>query len=310
MQNHQKHLILDSSNLLYRLFWAWDSKGESLTEDEDDVTIVYTFLNCLKSYVNRYKPSYIYAVWDHKLEWPSTNFRKDAADVDYKGQRDHTKTAKLHDKDRLIQEMLTLLGVRNMFPRVMEADDVIGWLCKQLDEKIVIVSNDQDMWQLIDKDVSVFTPIKKCHIDKTNFQDFSPVSTEFFLRYKSFLGDVSDNITGVKGIGKARAQKLLENWEQNKHGLSSEQFNILHRNLELMDLSYGYTVHDGEEESYKTQFKVQQKIEPNFSKFEQKCEELDLYAITSKISIWSELFGKQILTSNINNLIERLGLNK
>lgn len=303
-------LILDSSNLLYRLFWAWDARGESIVED-DDVTIVYTFLNCFKSYVNKYDADNIYACWDRKLDWPSTNFRKEAADVEYKGTRDYSKTASLHDKDHIIRDMVESLGVKNMHPKVMEADDVISWLCSNLtDTNIVIVSSDQDMWQLVNEKVCVYNPIKKVEINNHNFEQFSPVPLKQYIAYKSFIGDASDNIEGVKGIGKVRAKRILNEWPESKELLTTEQAERLARNVKLMDLSYGYTVHDGEEASYSSQYEDNKSLESDFTKFKSMCEKYEFHSILSRISLWEEIFGKKKLQNDINLLIERLGLNK
>lgn len=300
-------LILDSSNLLYRIFWAWKDKDE-ITGDNN--LLVYTFLNCVKSYVTKYRPDVIYAAWDRKLDWPSTNFRKDMISVEYKGTRDYSETKKLHDKDDEIMEMLGYLGVKNMYPKVMEADDVISWICKKEIGEKVIVSSDQDMWQLIDSNTSVYNPIRKIEINKHNFKHYANVSRNHFVVYKSFLGDASDNISGVRGIGKVRARRLLEDWPRSKDTLTEKQQLHLDRNIKLIDLTYGYTVHAGEEDCYRSQFDDLKGLDTDFSKFKKRSQALELHSFTSKVSTWEELFGGKRMVDGVNSLIERLGLNK
>ena len=140
-----KNLIVDGSNLLYRIYFAWGIK----VEDTEDLSLVESFLICAKHYVEKYKADNVYVAWDQKLTHPSTNFRKDAADVSYKGTRDYSKTKHVHDHDDLIMDLLTDLGVKNIYPNVMEADDVMSWLSTTLDGQNIIVSTDKDMWQLI-----------------------------------------------------------------------------------------------------------------------------------------------------------------
>jgi 5'-3' exonuclease len=197
-----------------------------------------------------------------------------------------------------------------MYPKVMEADDVISWICKNEKGKKIIVTSDQDFWQLIDEDISVYNAIKKVEINQTNFNQHSPVFQDQFLIYKCFIGDVSDNIGGVRGIGKVRAKRLLENWPENKDVLTEEQTERLDRNVRLMDLSYGYTVHDGEEQCYKNQFEDLSSLETNFPKFKERSKELELQSFVAGFSVWEEVFGGKRMADGVNSLIERLGLNK
>jgi|10_taG_2_1085330.scaffolds.fasta_scaffold00061_16 DNA polymerase-1 len=301
-----KNLIVDGSNLLYRIYFAWGIK----VEDPEDLSLVESFLICSKHYVESYKPDNIYIAWDRKLTHPSTNFRKEAAEVNYKGTRDYSKTKHVHDHDDLIMGLLDDLGANNIYPNVMEADDVMSWLSEQLPGHNIIVSTDRDMWQLVNEKVSVYDPMKKVEININNFNIHSPVPIEQSLIYKCFIGDASDNIPGVQGIGQVRAKRLLEDWDSRKETLTEAQLDRFNKNMELMDLKHGYTVHEGEIDCYKEQLDNCVNNEPDFEKFKTRCEESQLYSLSSNLSPWKVAFSQQSMENGINSLIQRLNLDK
>jgi 5'-3' exonuclease len=81
------NLIIDGNNLLYRIFWTSNYK----IEEKDNPGQIFLFLRSLKSYVDKFRPHNVYCTWDKKLEWPSTNFRREATTVEYKAGRDDEK---------------------------------------------------------------------------------------------------------------------------------------------------------------------------------------------------------------------------
>jgi len=118
------NLIIDGNNLLYRIFWTNNFKLDEATSPGQ----VFLFLRSLKSYVDKFQSKEIYCTWDKKLDWPSTNFRSEATTVEYKANRDDDKFKNVHEYSEKIQEIIALLGVHNMYPLRMEADDLMAWL--------------------------------------------------------------------------------------------------------------------------------------------------------------------------------------
>ena len=155
-----KTLIIDSSNLIYRIWWI--NKAKNLS-DNDDTFTVYMFLRSLRSYVQRYPCDRIVSVWDKRLSYPEKNFRKEYSEGDYKGTRSHDNVEEVYRHTDKIVNLLESLGVYNMFPDRMEGDDVVAWLSDQ-DGESVIVSADQDMYQLITSSTKVYNPIKKVEV--------------------------------------------------------------------------------------------------------------------------------------------------
>ena len=96
-----------------------------------------------------------------------------------------------------------------------EADDIIATIsliAKKEDIEVTIVSSDKDLYQLIDKSVKLFDPVKKIYIDGDKCLDKFGVEPENFIDYQSIVGDSSDNVPGVRGIGAKGAQRLISEY--------------------------------------------------------------------------------------------------
>jgi len=105
-------------------------------------------------------------------------------------------------------EYLKCLPVSLMSIDKIEADDVIGYLSKELQNEVIIVSADRDFLQLVNERVSVYSPIKKKFYTPTAIKDEYGIIAENFLTQKILLGDQSDNIPGVNKIGPKTLLKL------------------------------------------------------------------------------------------------------
>jgi len=278
------NLILDGNSLLYRCHWVNKVRNNDSPEFDS-----YLFLKSFKSYLRMFEPDDIYIAWDKKLKWPSTNFRDKFTKGDYKGQRDKSSTKDIYACVDMLCNMTKALGCKNMFPRIMEADDVIGWLIEKLKDYIVIVTVDRDMLQLVNENVDVYLPMKKILITLDNFEEEIGVAPEFFLVYKAAMGDKSDNIPGIPKCGKVTAKKVAAQYYCND-GFPDDKLKILTRNLILMDLKRGYKKAGVEEEkSYKEQFKELKKIEPNMKKFVKYCKEYEYNSFLDIMNEWEEL---------------------
>lgn len=280
-----------------------------------DVNTLLVFMRCIRSYVEMLDGvDNLIAVWDSRLCRGEPNFRRIAAQVDYKGTRDSDTLAGAHEYDEQIQKAIELLGGSNMFPRRMEADDVIAWLCHnhataENNIHATIVTVDQDMYQLINNNVSVYSPIKKITVNTTNFEQITGVPIKDFLNYKALIGDKSDNINGIPRVGKKTALKIISTGIEQT--LSQENLDIFNKNLELMDLSYGYTVHDKETDCYRKQYEHINDTYPNKSEFKRLCIHNAVYNISNDIHNWFRPFEKQEDSQvNVVNLISSLNIGK
>lgn len=112
-----------------------------------------------------------------------------------------------------LRDVLQPLGVETLCYRQREADDIIGALAMHLTsvgETPVIISSDRDMWQMVGWGCRVWDLYSHEIIDAGNFNLKTGVSTDTYLLYKAILGDSSDNIPGVHGLGEARTAALFE----------------------------------------------------------------------------------------------------
>jgi len=201
-------VLVDGSAVFHRGYHAIphlsNSKGEP-------TNAVYGFLTILIKVLGDLKPEYVIVAWDKS----SKTFRKDMY-ADYKA----TRTAM--DDDLRVQiaptkELVKVLGLPLVEVENYEADDIIGTLARKAEEQgdleVVIATGDRDQLQLVDEHtvVAMFNPrgLEPTRYDLAKMKEKYGLTPTQFVDYKALVGDTSDNIPGVKGIGDKGAQKLL-----------------------------------------------------------------------------------------------------
>ena len=300
------NIIIDGNNLLYRIFWTSNFK----INESDSPGQIFLFLRSLKSYVDKYQAKNVYCAWDKKLEWPSTNFRKEATNVQYKAGRDDEKFKDVFESLDKIIDLISLLGVKNLYPKRMEADDVMAYLSRELEGTNVIITTDKDLLQTINERTVVYNPIKKKEINLKNFEEYTGVKKEYYLSYRSVTGDKSDNIQGFPRFGLKRFLKLEHNdpGKTNEDvllkgsSITEEQFEIYKRNWELMDLKIGYLYYDDEVPAYVRQIENLTLHTSNFTKFIEEAKKLDMWSIVRNDTSWRETFNSN---ENVLNTINK-----
>jgi 5'-3' exonuclease len=209
-KRHDKVLIIDGLNLFFRNF----AMLNMVNPDGVHVGGLGGFLRSLGALIRQVQPTSVYVVFDGAGS--STN-RKNLL-PEYKSERhlqrvtnwevfedlDDEHDSKVDQIVRLIQ-YLKLLPIKTVAIDKVEADDIIAVLSKQLVEKhnstCFIVSSDKDFVQLVTDKIILYRPMEKeYYTPKTVLEKFG-VLTENFILYKTLLGDNSDKIAGVKGLG-------------------------------------------------------------------------------------------------------------
>ena len=298
------NLIIDGNNLLYRIFWTSNFK----ISESDSPGQVFLFLRSLKSYVDKYQSTDIYCTWDKKLDWPSTNFRKEATTVQYKAGRDDEKFKDVFEYCEKIIELISFLGVKNIYPKRMEADDLMAYLAHNLPGKNVVITTDKDLLQVVDENIVVYNPIKKKEITLNNFEEYTGVKKQYYLSYRAVTGDKSDNISGFPRFGIKRFLKLEHKETPQKWALlrgdniTEDQFEIYKRNWQLMDLKQGYEYYDDEVPAYKRQLENLTLHTSNFTNFLTEAKKLDMWSIVRNHTSWRESFNNN---DNILNIINK-----
>ena len=208
----KKIILVDGNNLLFRSYYATAYQGVIMKNSKGFPTnALYGFINMMKKIINEENPSYILVAFDK-----GKTFRHEKYE-DYKAGRSATPD-ELKMQFPKAKEILTAMGIKNFEIDNYEADDIIGTLSKRVDEEdefiATIVSSDKDLLQLISDEVTVKLLKQKDHImmDKEEFINTYKVDPIRMIDLKALMGDPSDNIPGVKGIGEKTAINLLSKY--------------------------------------------------------------------------------------------------
>lgn len=200
----EKLVLIDGNSLLNRAFYAMPVLS---TKDGLYTNAVFGFVNMLIKISSDVKPEYLAVAFD--LKAPTFRHKMYA---DYKGTR-KPMPDELRVQVPLIKEVLRLMNIAIYEKEGVEADDVIGTIAKRSGMKTFIITGDKDSFQLVDENVSVlFTKRGITELEEYNAANFTE-KTELIpsqiIDLKSLMGDSSDNIPGVKGVGEKTAKTLL-----------------------------------------------------------------------------------------------------
>lgn len=205
----KKVVIVDTFNFLHRAFHAIPKSFRA--PDNTPTNAVYGVTSMIISLIKETNPDCVIAALDsQKPTFRSEEFSN------YKAQRKEMD-AELKIQIPMVFHAIDLIGVYKLNCEGYEADDVIGTLVTKLkhDAEIYIVSNDKDMWQLIDKNVFVLIPNTKGGFEKIDEEEANKrleFDKKYLIDYKALRGDTSDNIPGVYGIGEVTAKKLIDKY--------------------------------------------------------------------------------------------------
>lgn len=262
------------------------------------------FLKSVKGLQEKFKPNSAYITWDKKLKYPSTNFRKELAPETYKQNRDDDKSRQIHEQHDELSKWLAVLGIKQIYPGVLEADDIISWLCREKLTSAIIVTVDKDLFQLVDNNIHYYNPIKKKLITPQNFVEEVGVEINEYNYYKALLGDKSDNVEGIQGYGVQRSSKLCkEGYEGIVSKLSEEDKQKFDKNLILTNLYDSYLKEEGEADLYQDQYEKQQFVKADMKKFEEMCQEAEFYSFVKEVDKWKDTFSRgQSLVDLISQL--------
>ena len=214
MVNCMKKIILvDGNNLLFRSYYATAYSGNLMKNSKGFPTNgLFGFVNMINKIISDEKPTYIMVAFDI-----GKTFRHEKYD-DYKGGRDETPDD-LKMQFPVAKEILKAMGIKYLEVEGYEADDIIGTMAHMVDDNDdyegLIVSSDKDLLQLISDDVRVKLLKSKDYImmDRETFKEYYGVEPIRMTDLKGLMGDSSDNIPGVKGIGEKTAIKLLSEYD-------------------------------------------------------------------------------------------------
>lgn len=206
-KTNSKFIIIDGNNLAFRAFYALPplNNFESIP-----CNAIFGFTKMLITIIKEQKPDYIAVCFDAKKK----NFRHELF-ADYKGTRKPTPP-ELITQMPLIKELLNTMGIKVVEKEGAEADDLIGTLSKCFNTDNLLVSADKDILQLITNKTFVLFPKKGIseyviYTPNTLLKTFN-VTPSQIIELKALMGDSSDNIPGVPGVGEKTATDLVSKY--------------------------------------------------------------------------------------------------
>jgi len=262
-------MVFDGLNTFIRAFGATPSTNE----DGDHVGGITGFLFSIGKAIRDFKPSRCVIVFDGR---GGSNRRKKIYG-DYKANRANKTRLRRHDHQNYTSIEDEQEAMRFQFSRLVsyldnlpvtfismdgiEADDTIAYIAdiyKDISKKITIVSTDRDFYQLVSDQLQVWSPIKKKMYDVQSIIDEFGVHPNNYVVYRTFTGDVSDNIPGISGIGpktiikafpelndeieftmehlKSKCASKLQLHETRNYEKIAANYDILDKNYQLMNL--------------------------------------------------------------------------
>lgn len=240
----KKVILVDGNNLLFRSYYATAYQGVIMRNSKGFPTnALYGFLNMMNKIIHEEKPNYILVAFDK-----GKTFRHDKYES-YKAGR-----VEMPDDLRLqfpkAKEILDAMGIYHYEMENYEADDIIGTVSRIVDEEdqfiATIISSDKDLLQLIsdEVDVKLLKSNSFIRMDKEEFKKQYQVDPIHMIDLKALMGDASDHIPGVKGIGEKTAINLLSQYEtldnlyQNIENITGKTREKLENDKENAYMSY------------------------------------------------------------------------
>ncbi len=200
--------LIDASIYIFRHYFSWPEKWHS--QEGFPTQAVYGYLSFLLTLIEKQSPSYIAAAFDQSL---GSCFRNRIY-PDYKANRLFPDEA-LAFQLNACHEVTCLMGIAGLASQTHEADDIIGTLARlgrEVGHQIIVLSGDKDLTQLIGSDDLIWDFGKSEPLGQKEIMDRMGVWPEQVADYLALVGDSSDNIPGVPGIGPKTACALLKHF--------------------------------------------------------------------------------------------------
>lgn len=246
--NSKPIIILDCQYMAHRAFHAL---GANLGFAGEPTAVIFGFLKDMATVLDEFQTERVVFAWDRgcgkrreifpEYKAARQKAHEDATDEEKQARRDF-----LRQVQKLREIYISQLGYRNSFWQDgYEADDIIASVVRNSlgeDDQAVIVSSDQDLWQLINRQTSCYNPYKKTLLDRDQFMATYGIEPCLWANVKALAGCSTDGVPGIKGIGEVTAVK----WFQSKLKPDSVAYrkinefgiDIHNRNIQLVRLPF------------------------------------------------------------------------
>ena len=209
----KKVVLIDGNNILFRSYYATAYNGNTMKNSKGFPTnAIYGLINMLNKIINEESPEYIMVAFDK-----GKTFRHEKY-LDYKDGRVETPD-ELKQQFPVAKKIVEALGMTYYEIDNYEADDIIGTFAKKTEEDpefvSTIISSDKDLLQLItdETDVKLLKPVGYVRMTHQEFLNTYGIEPARMVDLKALMGDSSDNIPGVKGVGEKTALNLLKEYK-------------------------------------------------------------------------------------------------
>lgn len=237
----EKIILVDGNNLLFRSYYATAYNGNFMKNSKGFPTnALFGFTNMINKIITEEKPVYMIVAFDKGKTFRHKEYEG------YKEGRAETPD-ELKMQFPIAQELLTYMGIKYYEIDNYEADDIIGTFAEYCNQDSnyegVIISSDKDLLQLISTDVEMKLLKQKDYIryNLETFKEEWQIDPIRIIDLKALMGDASDNIPGVKGIGEKTALKLLRAYES---------LDGIYENIDAIKGSTHDKLVDGKESAY------------------------------------------------------------
>ena len=208
----KKVLLVDGHSIANRAFY-----GVPMLSNAQGIytNAVYGFINILLKTIEMVQPTHVAIAFDQK----APTFRHKMYDA-YKGTR-KGMPEELHAQIPLIQEFLQRAGIQVIMQEGIEADDILGTIGKReahAGAEVAVLSGDRDLLQLAEEHLQIYIPKTQKGVTETHIYNGQAVQEEYgvtpteFIHVKALMGDTSDNIPGVPGIGEKTAVSIIQKY--------------------------------------------------------------------------------------------------
>ena len=225
-------VILDVSNLIYRAFYSINP-DRFKRSDGLSTNVVYGVASMIIKLIKMFKSDYSNITLVACLDSPTCCQQRKSQQSSYKENRPQAPL-QLRHQFKWIREMLSSMDIHHCEVQNYEADDIIASYSKKYEDtfdKIIIVSPDKDMYQLLNKKVCLYNPRKKQIETPDDFHNLYGFPSKQFILYQAIVGDKIDNVAGVKGIGHKNAVSILIESNGDINTLFTTDFKHKKKNL-------------------------------------------------------------------------------
>ena len=211
MAKNNRLFLLDAYALIFRGYYAF-IKNPRINSKGQDTSAIMGFMNSLFDVIKREKPNLLAVCFDKGGSEARTEMYED-----YKANRDETPKA-IKEAVPIIQDILKAMKIPVVEVAGLEADDIIGTLAKQAEKEdfeVYMVTPDKDFAQLVSENIFMYKPsrmgngIEKWGVEEVK-EKFGVERPEQVIDYLGMMGDASDNIPGLPGVGKKTAMKFIQ----------------------------------------------------------------------------------------------------